>query len=93
MSLTSGITHFFQSILELFQGIFATILHFFQFVLNSILGLFQGFVHFVEGTLGFAIHNFFIIGTLVAVWFGYMLYTQRQGTAPASQALKNKKST
>ncbi|KAI1246696.1 hypothetical protein MGN70_010575 [Eutypa lata] len=90
MGIASGVTHFFESILEVFQGILGAIVHFFQLVLNTIIAAFQGLVHFVEGTLGFAFHNFFLIGTVVAVWFGYMLYTQRQGTAPASRAVKGR---
>ncbi|KAI1268472.1 hypothetical protein F5Y18DRAFT_231014 [Xylariaceae sp. FL1019] len=99
MGVTSGIGHLFESIGEVFQGIFLAIFHafqfvfntvlqFFQFILNTIIGLFQGFVNFVEGTLGFAIHNFFILGTLAAVVLGYMVYTQRKGIAPASHTIK-----
>ncbi|KAI2619938.1 hypothetical protein GGR54DRAFT_639703 [Hypoxylon sp. NC1633] len=90
MGIASGVGHFVQSIVEVIQGILATIINFFQWVLNSIIGLFQGFVHFVEGTLGFAIHNFFILGTVAAAVFAYLLYTQRQGTAPASRTVKSK---
>ncbi|KAI6081581.1 hypothetical protein F4821DRAFT_264746 [Hypoxylon rubiginosum] len=90
MSIASGIGHFFQSIIEVIQGILGTIVNFFQFILNSIIGLFQGFVNFVEGTLGFAIHNFFILGTVAAAVFGYLLYSQRQGTTPVSRTIKNK---
>lgn len=35
--------------------------------------------------------NFFILGTIAAMWFGYMYYTQRQGTAPISSAVKQQK--
>ncbi|RYO83925.1 hypothetical protein DL764_009406 [Monosporascus ibericus] len=90
MGIASGVTHFVESILEVLQGLAAAILHFFQLALDSAIGLFRGFVGFVEGTLGFAFHNFFIIGTLIAVVLGYMMYTQRQGTAPASRAVKQK---
>ncbi|KAI1739799.1 hypothetical protein F4680DRAFT_136166 [Xylaria scruposa] len=89
MGVTSGITHLFESVLETIRGIFVAIIHLFQFVLDGIVGLFRGFVNFVEGTLGFAIHNFFILGTVAAVVLGYMLYTQRKGTAPVSRAVKN----
>lgn len=99
MGVASGISHLSQAIVEMIQGIFAAILHVFQgifaaisnvfqLVLSTIMGVFHGFVNFVEGTLGFAFHNFFIIGTGVAVVLGYMLYTQRTGTAPASRAVK-----
>ncbi|KAI1386120.1 uncharacterized protein F4822DRAFT_306277 [Hypoxylon trugodes] len=90
MGIASGVGHVFQSIVEVIQGLLATVINFFQWIVNSIIGVFQAFVHFVEGTLGFAIHNFFILGTLAAVVFGYLLYTQRQGTAPVSRSVKNK---
>ncbi|KAI1194765.1 hypothetical protein F5X97DRAFT_310257 [Nemania serpens] len=89
MGVTSGITHTFQSILETIQGIFAAVLHMFEFVLSSIVGVFKGFANFVEGTLGFAFHNFFILGTCAAAILAYVLYTQRQGTAPVSRRVKN----
>ncbi|KAI1321268.1 hypothetical protein F5Y16DRAFT_389086 [Xylariaceae sp. FL0255] len=101
MGIGSGIGHLIQSVGELIQGIFMGIIHAVQFVINSILaffgaaidavvGLFRGFVNFVEGTLGFAFHNFFILGTLAAAVFAYLLYAQRQGTTPVSRAVKNK---
>ncbi|KAI0828413.1 hypothetical protein F5Y06DRAFT_283139 [Hypoxylon sp. FL0890] len=92
MGIAAGVGHFFQSIIELIQGIVGAVVHFFQLILNSILGVFQAFASFVEGTLGFAIHNFFILGTVAAAVFAYMLYTQRQGTTPISRAIKNKSS-
>ncbi|KAI1175821.1 hypothetical protein F4777DRAFT_297592 [Nemania sp. FL0916] len=90
MGVTSGIGHLIESVGEMVQGVFAAILHMFEFVFNSIMGLFGAFVNFVEGTLGFAIHNFFILGTVAAVVFGYLLYSQRQGTTPVSRTIKNK---
>ncbi|KAI0127633.1 hypothetical protein BJ170DRAFT_626182 [Xylariales sp. AK1849] len=88
MGIASGVGHFFQSIVEVIQGFFAAILHFFQFVLQTILNTGKGVVNFVEGTLGFAFHNFFLLGTIAAAVFAYLLYTQRQGTAPISSNLK-----
>ncbi|KAI1373891.1 hypothetical protein F4677DRAFT_183205 [Hypoxylon crocopeplum] len=90
MGIASGVGHFFQSIIELIQGFIAAVANFFQWIFNSVIGLLGGFVNFVEGTLGFAIHNFFLLGTVAAAVFGYMLYTQRQGTAPASRTVKSK---
>jgi len=90
MGIAAGIGHFFQSILEVIQGIFAAIIHFFQFVLQTVADTGKGLVHFVEGTLGFAIHNFFILGTVAAAIFGYLLYQQRQGTSSVSRTIKNK---
>ncbi|KAI1412241.1 hypothetical protein F5Y13DRAFT_190602 [Hypoxylon sp. FL1857] len=92
MGIAAGIGHFFQSIIEMVQGLLAAVVNFFQLIVNSIIGVFQAFVHFVEGTLGFAIHNFFILGTVAAAVFGYMLYTQRQGTTPVSRTIKGKSS-
>ncbi|KAI0965050.1 hypothetical protein F4678DRAFT_454022 [Xylaria arbuscula] len=78
MGVSSGIAHLFESIAELIRGILATIISTFRLALNSIVGVFTGFVNFVEGTLGFAFHNFFILGTLAAVVLGYMFYSQQQ---------------
>jgi len=135
MGVASGIGHFFESIVEMIQGIFVTIfhifegaisavLHFFQLALDTVFGLFKGFAHAVENTLGFAVRkssssppaflpssvllyvlayprhgdviadlvqldNFFILGTLAAVVFGYLLLSQRHGTTPASRTIKN----
>ncbi|KAI0429957.1 hypothetical protein F5Y09DRAFT_308978 [Xylaria sp. FL1042] len=86
MGVTSGVAHLFESIAEVIRGILATILSTFKFAIDSVIGVFKGFVNFVENTLGFAFHNFFILGTLAAVVLGYMLYSQqsqqqRKGTA------------
>ncbi|KAI1818770.1 hypothetical protein GGS20DRAFT_526808 [Poronia punctata] len=100
MSVTSGITHLVESIMEMIQGVFSFIFQIFQFGLDTVvglftglvdlaMGLFSGVVNFVEGTLGFAFHNFFMIGTGVAAVLAYMMYTQKRGTAPASRAIKN----
>ncbi|KAI1470488.1 uncharacterized protein F4812DRAFT_417793 [Daldinia caldariorum] len=91
MGIAAGIGHFFQSIVEVIQGLLAAVVNFFQWILNSIIGLFQAFVNFIEGALGFAIHNFFILGTLAAAVFAYLLYSQRQGTTPVSRTIKNKR--
>lgn len=155
MGIAAGVGHFFESILEVFQGLFAAILHAFQFVLQTFVDLGKGAVNFIEGTLGFAVRkslffffsslfflfplplplrvlilgcvltrffchtllppfffrnplpvhldslltqtlvggktdNFFILGTVAAAVFGYMLYAQRQGTTPVSRTVKNK---
>ncbi|KAI0390180.1 hypothetical protein F5Y17DRAFT_445920 [Xylariaceae sp. FL0594] len=100
MGIASGIGHLVESIVEMIQGVFTAILHIvslafntvfgiFEGAFNFVLSLFSGFVNFVEGTLGFAIHNFFILGTAAAVVLGYMYYTQKKGTAPASRTIKN----
>ncbi|KAI1422836.1 hypothetical protein F5Y12DRAFT_580450 [Xylaria sp. FL1777] len=88
MGVTSGIAHLFESIGEMIQGILAAIVSLFKLAVNSIASVFKGFVNFVEGTLGFAFHNFFILGTLAAVVLGYMLYSQQQRRGTAA-AIKN----
>ncbi|KAI2466353.1 hypothetical protein F4781DRAFT_406117 [Annulohypoxylon bovei var. microspora] len=90
MSIAAGVGHFFQSIVELVQGVLGAIVGFFQSIINSIIGIFQSFIQFVEGILGFAISNFFILGTAAAAVFAYMLYAQRQGTTPVSRTIKSK---
>lgn len=68
MGVASGIGHFFESIVEMIQGIFATIFHifegaisavlsFFQLALDTVFGLFKGLAHTVENTLGFAVRK------------------------------------
>ncbi|KAI0201505.1 hypothetical protein F4808DRAFT_128149 [Astrocystis sublimbata] len=89
MGVASGIAHLFESIVETIRGIFAGILHLFGFCIDAVVGVFTGCVNFIEGTLGFAIHNFFILGTIAALVFGYILYTQRQGTAPVGRRVKS----
>ncbi|KAI0441697.1 hypothetical protein F4803DRAFT_551825 [Xylaria telfairii] len=89
MGIASGITHLGESVLETIRGILAAIVNLFEFVFGGIVSVFSGFVNFVEGTLGFAFHNFFLLGTFAAVVLGYMLYTERKGTAPASRAVKS----
>ncbi|KAI3339019.1 hypothetical protein F4824DRAFT_457878 [Ustulina deusta] len=88
MGVTSGVAHLFESIGEMIEGVFAAIVELFKFVVGSIAGVFKGFVNFVEGTLGFAFHNFFILGTLAAVVLGYMLYSQQQRRGTPA-AIKN----
>ncbi|KAI0413195.1 hypothetical protein F5X98DRAFT_352622 [Xylaria grammica] len=78
MGVTYGLAHLFESIGEVLQGALAAVVAAFSFVLGAVADVFRGFVNFVEGTLGFAFHNFFILGTFAAVVLGYMLYTQQQ---------------
>ncbi|KAI1484934.1 hypothetical protein F5X96DRAFT_388852 [Biscogniauxia mediterranea] len=87
MGIASGISHLCTSFVELIQGIIGAIVHFFQLVLNSIVGVFQGVVNFVEGTLGFAFHNFFLLGTVAAAVLAYLYFTQqRQVAAPKNKS-------
>ncbi|KAK6074945.1 hypothetical protein SCUP234_07944 [Seiridium cupressi] len=90
MGIASGIGHFFQSIIEVFQGILQAIFNAFALVINVIVDTGKGAVNFIEGTLGFAIHNFFLLGTVAAAVLGYLYYQQRQnGSTRASKTLKS----
>ncbi|KAI4595595.1 hypothetical protein LQW54_000313 [Pestalotiopsis sp. IQ-011] len=90
MGIASGIGHFFEAILETIQGIFAAFFNIIALVLNTIADAGKGVVHFIEGTLGFAIHNFFILGTVAAAVLGYLYYQQRQnGSTRVSKSLKS----
>ncbi|KAI0110349.1 hypothetical protein GGR51DRAFT_510840 [Nemania sp. FL0031] len=89
MGIASGTTHFFESIGETIAGIFAAIFSMIEFVFSSIAGVFKMAVNFVEGTLGFAFDNFFVLGTFAAAVLGYMLYVQRSGTASSNRKVKN----
>jgi hypothetical protein len=55
MGIASGIGHFFESIIEMIQGIFAAIFNIFALALHTVADAGKGVVHFIEGTLGFAI--------------------------------------
>ncbi|RVX70409.1 hypothetical protein B0A52_05908 [Exophiala mesophila] len=88
--IAKGIGGIFTSLVEIIKGIFATIFSIFEGAFNAVIGLFKGVFNITEGVLGFLIGNFFVIGTLVAVYFGYIFYQQRQGRnpAPISRAVK-----
>jgi len=89
----------FSTILSVFQGAINTVLGLFKNVFN----LAEGVVGFIIGMWSdcmkgipqtdFATGNIFILGTLAAVYFGYILYQQRQGKnpAPISRAAKKTK--
>ncbi|ETS73613.1 hypothetical protein PFICI_14559 [Pestalotiopsis fici W106-1] len=90
MGIASGIGHFFESIIEVIQGIFTAIFNVFALALHTVADAGKGVVHFIEGTLGFAIHNFFILGTVAAAVLGYLYYQQRQnGSTRVSKTLKS----
>ncbi|OTA99277.1 hypothetical protein M426DRAFT_16572 [Hypoxylon sp. CI-4A] len=92
MAIASGIGHFFQSIIEVFQGLLAAVANFFQLIVDTAIGVLQGVVGLFEGVVSFVLNNFFIIGTGAAAIFAYLLYSQRQGTTPVSRSIKNKSS-
>ncbi|KAK5056829.1 hypothetical protein LTR84_012361 [Exophiala bonariae] len=81
--IASGVGNLVTSIVEIIKGIITTIFHVFEGAFNAVLGVFKGMFNVTEGILGFIIGNFFLLGTLAAVYFGYILYQQRQGRNPA----------
>ncbi|KIW29797.1 uncharacterized protein PV07_05585 [Cladophialophora immunda] len=81
--IAKGVSNLVASIFEIFKGIFVTVFNVFEGALNAVIGLLKNTFNLAEGVLGFLIGNIFIIGTLCAVYFGYVLYQQRQGKRPA----------
>lgn len=79
----------FTTIFSVFEGAVSTVIGLFKNVFN----LAEGVVGFIIGMwsqraeeplkLTEHIGNIFILGTLAAVYFGYILYQQRQGKQPA----------
>ncbi|RYC58996.1 hypothetical protein CHU98_g7202 [Xylaria longipes] len=91
-----GIIHLFEFILNSIVGVFRGFVDFVEGTLgfafresfSTYFGLLQ--TRGMSGKLtSSSPDNFFILGTLAAVVLGYMLYTQRTGTAPVSRAVKN----
>jgi len=81
--LAKGVSHLFASIVEIIKGIFTTAFQIFEGAINTVIGLFKNVFNLAEGIVGFIIGNIFILGTLAAVYFGYVAYQQRQGKQPA----------
>ncbi|KEF51527.1 uncharacterized protein A1O9_12444 [Exophiala aquamarina CBS 119918] len=81
--IAKGVGDLFASIVEIVKEIFITIIHVFEGAFNAVVGIFKGVFNMTEGVLGFIIGNFFLLGTVAAVYFGYILYQQRQGRNPA----------
>ncbi|KIX98664.1 uncharacterized protein Z520_05965 [Fonsecaea multimorphosa CBS 102226] len=81
--IAKGVSNLVASIFEIIKGIFVTVYNVFEGALNAVIGLLKNTFNLAEGVLGFLIGNIFIIGTLCAVYFGYVLYQQRQGKQPA----------
>ncbi|EXJ92239.1 hypothetical protein A1O3_00789 [Capronia epimyces CBS 606.96] len=81
--LVKGIGNLLASIVDIIKGLFVTVFHLFEGAVNTVIGVFKGVFNLAEGVVGFIIGNIFILGTLCAVYFGYVLYQQRQGKQPA----------
>ncbi|KIW99307.1 uncharacterized protein Z519_00970 [Cladophialophora bantiana CBS 173.52] len=81
--IVKGVSNLFASIFEIIRGIFVTVFNIFEGALNAAIGLLKNTFNVAEGVLGFIIGNIFIIGTMCAIYFGYVLYQQRQGKRPA----------
>lgn len=78
-SIVKGVGDLIGSVLEIFKGIISTIVGLFQGVLNLFADLIKNVFGAAEGLIGFVLGNIFIIGTIAAVFFAYVLYQQRQG--------------
>ncbi|KAH0841860.1 hypothetical protein FOPE_07132 [Fonsecaea pedrosoi] len=81
--IVKGVSNLFASVFEIITGIFITAFNIFEGALDAVIGLLKNTFNLAEGVLGFLIGNIFLIGTLCAVYFGYVLYQQRQGNRPA----------
>jgi hypothetical protein len=97
--IAKGISNLFASVFEIVKGLFTTAFNLFEGALNAVIGLIKNTFNLAEGVLGFIIGrcremiapnltltaagNIFILGTLAAVYFGYILLQQRQGKRPA----------
>jgi phage-related protein len=97
--IAKGVGNLFASVLEIIKGLFTTAFNLFEGALNAVIGLIKNTFNLAEGVLGFIIGmyraliapivrliaagNIFILGTLAAVYFGYILLQQRQGKRPA----------
>jgi len=90
--IVKGISNLLASLFEIIKGIFTTALHVAEGAVSAVVGLIKNVFNMAEGIVGFIIGNIFILGTLAAVYFGYVAYQQRQGKqpAPVSRAVKNK---
>ncbi|OCT52619.1 hypothetical protein CLCR_11014 [Cladophialophora carrionii] len=82
-SIVEIIKGIFGTFINVIQGIFVTVFDVFQGALNAVIGLVRNTFNLAEGAVGFIIGNFFILGTLAAIYFGYQLLQQRQGNRPA----------
>ncbi|ETI24638.1 hypothetical protein G647_04007 [Cladophialophora carrionii CBS 160.54] len=82
-SIVEIIKGIFGTFINAIQGIFVTVFNVFQGALNAVIGLVRNTFNLAEGAVGFIIGNFFILGTLAAIYFGYQLLQQRQGNRPA----------
>jgi hypothetical protein len=90
-SIVEIIKGIFTTIFHVFEGALNAILGVFKGMFN----LTEGVLGFVIGKYSFCAPevpklwltgdegNFFLLGTLAAVYFGYILYQQRQGRNPA----------
>jgi len=90
------------SIVALFQSVFNAILTVFQSIFNAILGVIQtifaalgstisGLVHTFEGLFKFLLSNIVVIGALVAAFFLYSVYQQRNGRSVTAAPAKSGK--
>jgi phage-related protein len=88
LAIIHGVQLVLQTVADLGKGI----VHFVEGTLGFAFRKFPPPRHSLDTTLCSlsAADNFFLIGTILALVFGYMVYQQRQGTTPVSKAVKNK---
>lgn len=96
--IIKGFSNLVASIFEIFKGFLTTVFGAVESALGLVVGIFRNLFNVAEGFVGFILGkvqilvsriklimtgNIFIIGTIAAVYFAYVLYQQRQGRAIA----------
>jgi hypothetical protein len=89
MSISGGIAHFFESILELITGIFAQALHAVQFALHSVVSAGVGAWDLVVGVLDFVLHN--LLGIAIVAVAAFVVLLLRNSSASANVSAQRRK--
>jgi phage-related protein len=99
--IIKGFSNLIASIVEIFKGVFSTAFGAVESALGLVVGIFRNLFNVAEGFIGFILGkvqilvsriklimagNIFVIGTIAAVYFAYVLYQQRQGRAIAPKS-------
>ncbi|ESZ92512.1 hypothetical protein SBOR_7104 [Sclerotinia borealis F-4128] len=103
-SIVESISNLFASIINTITAAFSSIIAVLQSILNTILGLINAFfsaigaavagiVQTFEGLFNFLLSNIIVIGALVATFFAYQIYQQRQKGQPITAAPSSAKKT
>jgi hypothetical protein len=77
-SIINAIFSFMQSIFSMAGSLLSGFTHAFSGMINFLFCMCLFIINFFRKVLMFVAANIFVIGTLAAVCFAYMLYTQRQ---------------